>query len=87
MGLSNLADGRSKVLNRAAENAVKTATPIFLDAIKKITCIDGTNILLGDKNADTCYLQSKMTQNLYESFKLVSAESFPKVGADKVWSN
>jgi hypothetical protein len=87
LGLSNLADEGIKVLNRAAEDAVKTATPIFVNAVKEISFSDAKNILLGDKDAATNYLQSKTTQNLYESFTPVIANSFSKVGADKVWNN
>jgi hypothetical protein len=35
IGLSSLADEGLKVLNRAAEDAVKEATPIFVDAVTK----------------------------------------------------
>ncbi|TXD45964.1 DUF4197 domain-containing protein [Polaribacter sp. IC073] len=87
IGLANLADEGIKVLNRAAEDAVKTATPIFVNAVKEITFNDAKNILLGDKNAATSFLQTKTEQNLYESFTPVIAESFAKVGADKVWNN
>ena len=87
LGLSNLADEGIKVLNRAAEDAVKTATPIFINAVKEISFNDAKNILLGDKNAATSYLKSKTTQNLYKSFTPVIANSFSKVGADKVWNN
>ncbi|KOY51099.1 DUF4197 domain-containing protein [Polaribacter dokdonensis] len=87
IGLSNLADEGIKVLNRAAEDAVKTATPIFVNAVKEITFNDAKNILLGDKNAATSYLQSKTSQSLYNSFSPVIDNSFSKVGADKVWSN
>lgn len=87
IGLSNLADEGIKVLNRAAEDAVKTATPIFVNAVKEISFNDAKNILLGDKNAATTYLQSKTSQSLYNSFSPVIDNSFSKVGADKVWSN
>lgn len=87
LGLGNLADEGIKVLNRAAEDAVKTATPIFINAVKEISFNDAKNILLGDKDAATSYLQSKTTQNLYKSFAPVIANSFSKVGADKVWNN
>lgn len=87
LGLSNLANEGIKVLNRAAEDAVKTATPIFIKAVKEISFKDAKNILLGDKNAATSYLQSKTTQNLYESFTPVIDNSFSKVGADKVQNN
>ena len=73
LGLSNLADEGIKVLNRAAEDAVKTATPIFINAVKEISFNDAKNILLGDKNAATSYLKSKTTQNLYKSFTPVIA--------------
>jgi hypothetical protein len=87
IGLGNLADEGIKVLNRAAEDAVKTATPIFVNAVKEITFNDAKNILLGDKNAATTYLKSKTNQSLYNSFSPVIDDSFSKVGADKVWSN
>ncbi|MCL7764092.1 DUF4197 domain-containing protein [Polaribacter sp. Z014] len=87
VGLSNLADEGIKVLNRAAEDAVKTATPIFVNAVKDMTFADAKTILLGDQNAATSYLQGKTTESLTASFSPVIKNSFSKVGADKVWSN
>lgn len=87
IGLGNLADEGIKVLNRAAEDAVKTATPIFVDAVKQITFKDAKNILLGEENAATNYLENKTSEKLYNSFSPVIDNSFSKVGADKVWSN
>jgi len=86
LGLGNLADEGIKVLNRAAEDAVKTATPIFINAVKDITFNDAKNILLGEYNAATIYLETKTQQNLYQSFTPVINQSFSKVGADKVWN-
>ncbi len=51
IGLSSLADEGLKVLNRAAEDAVSEATPIFIDAVKTITFNDAKTILLGNKAA------------------------------------
>jgi hypothetical protein len=59
IGLSSLADEGIKALNRAAEDAVKEATPIFVSAVKDITFDDAKTILLGDDNAATTYLTSK----------------------------
>ncbi|WP_158838167.1 DUF4197 domain-containing protein [Polaribacter sp. L3A8] len=87
IGLGNLADEGIKVLNRAAEDAVKTATPIFVNAVKDMSFADAKNILLGDQNAATTYLQGKTTESLTASFSPVINNSFSKVGADKVWSN
>ena len=87
IGLGNLADEGIKALNRAAEDAVKTATPIFVSAVKDMSFADAKNILLGDQNAATTYLEGKTTDNLTASFSPVIKESFSKVGADKIWSN
>ncbi|MEO8515959.1 MAG: DUF4197 domain-containing protein, partial [Flavobacterium sp.] len=58
IGMSKLADEGLKVLNRAAEDAVKTSTPIFVDAIKGMSFTDAKNILLGNDTSATTYLQN-----------------------------
>jgi len=87
IGLSSLADDGLKVLNRAAEDAVKEATPIFVDAVKGITFTDAKNILIGNDDAATQYLTTKTQTALYAKFNPVIKNSFSKVGADKIWSN
>ncbi|MBT8245361.1 MAG: DUF4197 domain-containing protein [Winogradskyella sp.] len=87
IGLGNLADEGLKILNRAAEDAVKEATPIFVNAVKDITFEDAKNILLGSNNAATEYLTSKTQTELYNKFKPVIDNSFSKVGADQIWTN
>ena len=87
IGLSSLADEGLKVLNRAAEDAVGEATPIFVNAVKGITFNDAKNILLGDDNAATSYLKNGTKSELYTKFNPVIKNSFNKVGADKVWSS
>ena len=87
VGLSSLADEGLKVLNRAAEDAVGEATPIFVEAVKGITFNDAKNILLGDDTAATSYLENKTNTALYAKFNPVIKQSFSKVGADKIWSN
>ncbi len=86
IGLSSLADKGLKVLNSAAENAVKEATPIFVSAVKDITFADAKNILLGNDNAATNYLSQKTNTALYSKFKPVINGSLDKVGATQVWS-
>ncbi len=87
VGLGSLADEGIKVLNTAASNAVKEATPIFVDAITSMTISDATNILMGNKDAATQYLMKSTKASLYKKFNPVIKSSFTKVGADKVWSN
>ncbi|WP_412464028.1 DUF4197 domain-containing protein [Flavobacterium mekongense] len=87
MGMSDLADEGILLLNRAAEEAVKESTPIFVDAVKNMSFTDAKNILMGNENAATTYLQSTTTTPLYAKFSPVIQSSLAKVGADKVWAN
>lgn len=86
LGMSKLADEGLKVINRAAEDAVKEATPIFVDAVKQMTFNDAKNILLGNDSAATSYLQNTTSKALYAKFNPVIKNSFAKVGADKIWN-
>ncbi|WP_037315454.1 DUF4197 domain-containing protein [Salegentibacter sp. Hel_I_6] len=87
VGLDALADEGLKVLNRAAEEAVKEATPIFVNAVQEITFNDARNILLGQDNQATLYLTDKTEKSLYNKFSPVVTSSLEKVGATQVWSN
>jgi len=87
IGLSSLADEGLKVLNRAAEDAVKEATPIFVDAVRNMTFMDAKSILMGNESSATNYLQNSTSTALYGKFSPVIKNSFTKVGADKVWAN
>lgn len=87
LGMGNLAEEGIKILNRAAEDAVSEATPIFVNAVKNITFTDAKNILLGSDDAATQYLKSNTSNALYDKFEPVIKNSFAKVGADQIWSN
>ena len=87
VGLDALADEGLMVLNRAAEEAVKEATPIFVNAVQEITFADARNILLGSDTAATAYLSDKTSEELYSKFNPVIKESLDKVGATQIWSN
>lgn len=86
IGMTKLADDGLKILNRAAEDAVKEATPIFVDAVKQMTFTDAKNILLGNESSATTYLQTSTSTALYGKFNPVIKNSFAKVGADKIWT-
>jgi hypothetical protein len=87
LGLSPLADEGILMLNRAAEDAVKESTPIFVDAVKNISFTDAKTILMGNENAATSYLQTNTTKPLYDKFNPVIQNSYAKVGADKIWAS
>jgi hypothetical protein len=84
IGLSSLADEGLKVLNRAAEDAVKEATPIFVDAVTKMSFADARGILMGNESSN--YLQNS-TSTLYTGSSILIKKFIYKVGADKVWTN
>jgi hypothetical protein len=86
LGMGSLADDGIKALNRAAEDAVKEATPVFVNAIKNIKIADAKTILMGNKNAATTYLQQSTNKELYTKFLPVVQQSIGKVGADKIWN-
>lgn len=87
IGLGKLADEGLKILNNAAEDAVGEATPIFVDAVKNMSFTDAKNILLGEDNAATTYLEQQTNTKLYSKFNPIIEQSFKKVGADQVWKN
>ncbi|WP_190809412.1 DUF4197 domain-containing protein [Flagellimonas sp. S3867] len=87
VGLGKLADEGLRILNRAAEDAVKEATPIFVDAVSGITFSDARQILLGNDNAATHYLEGSTRNKLNNKFTPIIQNSFSKVGADQIWRN
>jgi len=87
LGLGNLVDDGIKSLNHAAEDAVKEATPIFVNSIKNISITDAKGILLGNESAATSYLKDSTSKDLYAKFSPVVQQSIGKVGADIVWNS
>jgi hypothetical protein len=86
IGLGNLADEGLKLMNSAASDAVKEATPIFVNAIKDMSITDARDILLGGEGAATQFLQNKTSDQLFQKFYPVVDNSFGKVGADQIWT-
>ncbi|MBL0013366.1 MAG: DUF4197 domain-containing protein [Flavobacterium sp.] len=86
MGMSKLANDGIKSLNRAAEDAVKESTPIFVNAITSMSFSDAKSILMGNEVAATDYLKGSTSSALYVKFSPVIQKSLGKVGADKIWS-
>ena len=87
LGMGGLVDKAILSVNRAAEDAAKSAAPIFVDAIKTMTIQDALGILRGGDFAATNYLKNKTTTPLTEAFRPVIESSLSKVGATKYWSD
>jgi hypothetical protein len=86
IGAGKLVDDAILSLNRAAEDASKSAAPIFLNAIKKMTIQDAVGILKGTDTAATSYLRGATTIDLTTAFKPIIDASLEKVGATKYWA-
>jgi hypothetical protein len=86
VGLGKQVDNAILSMNRAAEDAAKSATPIFVNAIKQMTIQDAFGILRGGDFAATNYLKDKTTASLTEAFRPVIENSLEKVNATKYWN-
>ena len=84
-GFENVERDLIEKMNEAAEIAAKKATPIFVDAITQMTIKDATNILMGEKDAATRYLEHSTREGLYSAFLPVIQESLDEVNARSYW--
>ncbi len=84
-GMGRLVDDAILSMNRAAEEAAKSAAPIFLDAIKGMSFQDAMGILRGSDTAATGYLRGRTVPALTEAFRPVIEGALEKTGATKHW--
>src|SRR5271170_3510212 len=64
MGMGQMVDNAILSMNRAAEDASKSAAPIFISAIKSMSIGDAIGILRGPDTAATIYLKKTTTPQL-----------------------
>jgi hypothetical protein len=86
-GFTNVEDILLEKINRGAEDAAKRAKPIFVDAITGMSFQDATQILMGDKDAATQYLNRVTYTNLYNEFNPVIISSLDKFNARSYWKD
>lgn len=86
-GMGKMVDNAILSMNRAAEDASKSAGPIFLSAIKQMTVTDALTILRGTDTAATAYLRKTTTPQLTTAFQPIVEESLKKVDATKYWKD
>ena len=86
LGFGKQVDNAVLTMNRAAEDAAKSAAPIFINAIKSMSIQDAAGILKGGDFAATNYLKSKTTLELTNAFRPVIENSLEKVDATKYWN-
>jgi hypothetical protein len=86
MGLGSQVDQVVLSVNRAAEDAAKSAQPIFIAAIKGMTISDAIQIVKGSNDAATMYLKKTTTPELRAKFSPVIKASLDKVDATRLWA-
>ena len=79
MGMGKQADELKAAMNHAAENAVAEATPVFKDALTKMTVADAKSVLTGGQDAGTQYFRKATSAQLTEKFKPIVAKATSKV--------
>lgn len=87
VGFGNVVDKAILSMNRAAEEAAKSAAPIFIDAIRQMTFTDALNILKGGDFAATNYFKDKTTAALATAFAPVIHNALEKTNATKYWND
>src|SRR5580698_4592926 len=85
MGMGKLVDDAITSMNHAAEDASKSAAPIFVNAVKNMSIQDALGIFRGSDTSATSYLRKSTTPDLTKSFKPVIDNSLAKTDATKYW--
>jgi hypothetical protein len=79
MGMSRQADELVTSMNRAAEMAVKEATPILVESVKKMSVQDAKAILTGGDTAATEYFRRTTSAQLTQRFMPIVKQMTAKV--------
>ncbi|MBK9380946.1 MAG: DUF4197 domain-containing protein [Chitinophagaceae bacterium] len=87
LGMGKMVDKAILSINRAAEDAVGYAKPIFVSAIKDMTLMDAINIIKGPKDAATNYFKGKTREALLAAFLPSIKSSLDKVDATKYYGD
>ncbi len=87
LGMGSLVDRTVLQINRAAEDAVGSARPIFVNAIKQMTITDAINIIKGGNNSATQFFKQKTTDQLVAAFSPIIKSSLEKFSATKYYSD
>jgi len=85
IGLQGQVTKFEETLNHAAEEAAKSALPIFKNAITGMTIQDGFQILNGGNGAATNYLKNATRSQLVSAFSPIVEKAIDKVQLTKLW--
>ncbi|MEO5593979.1 MAG: DUF4197 domain-containing protein [Chitinophagaceae bacterium] len=86
IGMGKQVDKAILQINRAAEDAVGYAKPVFIDAIKQMTLTDALNIVRGNQHAATDYFRDKTNGKIIEAFSPSIQRSLEKLNATRYYT-
>ncbi|MFL5752418.1 MAG: DUF4197 domain-containing protein [Bacteroidia bacterium] len=86
LGMQKKVDEFETSLNRAAEEAAKSAAPVFLEAIRNMSIGDGMTILRGSDTAATRYLKDNTSAQLDVKFRPIVKDAIEKVKVTSYWT-
>ncbi len=86
IGLGSQVDEMILTINRAAEDAAKSAQPIFVNAITGMNISDAVQIVKGSNDAATQYLIRTTSPELKAKFSPVVKAALDKVDATRLWT-
>ena len=87
LGLGSQCDEVVTSINRAAEDAAKSAEQVFVSAIKAMSISDAINIVKGSNDAATRYLEKTTSAELKAKFSPIIKASLDKVDATRLWAD
>lgn len=87
LGMNGLVNDFETSLNRAAEEASKSATDIFVSAITKMTFDDAVKIWKGDNDAATQYLRRTTGSQLLSAFDPITRKAVESTQVTKYWGD
>jgi hypothetical protein len=87
VGMGRQADELVVSMNRAAEMAVKEATPILTDSVKKMSVQDAKGILTGGDDAATQYFRRSTSEQLTQRFLPIVKKMTAKVQLAEQYNN
>ena len=87
IGLGSQVDKAILSINRAAEKAMGSAAPIFVDAIKEMTITDALKLVQGGNTSATEYFKGKTTDKLKTAFSPVIKGSLDSTYATRYYGD
>jgi hypothetical protein len=87
LGMDAMVDRAVLQINRAAEDAVGAAGPIFTGAIRQMTLADALSLVSGPQDTATRYFRTRTADQLKAAFTPIIKQSLDKFSATKYYED